>query len=554
MAKSGEATLLLKIKEIGGEILDRFVITFGDVVDAAKAVFGAMMETIDAFKENEDAVKSLNQAMINAGTFSAELQNEYLDMASALQKVTTFGDEQIISAQALLQAHVGSKKVTEELTRATLDFATAKKMDLASAAELIGKSISSETNALGRYGIQLDEAAAKSDKLGAVVSALDKKFGGQAEAAARGLGAIDRLKNSFSDLMEVIGERLAPIVASFASNLASLFDKITTWTGQNSLAKKSTYDLGVELAKIQDRIEKLSKMNTFGNMTGEIEQLKKRYAEVAALQEKQFQDEQTSLQNKLENEKTLRLSKDQETWMALQEQKIAQQEMEIAQEGANYEQKLAAEIALLNKRIQNETDFQEKKKLMQQKYNQLELLEGAKANRLKFEEQQRAEKEMISNRSATLNTIATLQRSNNSTLAAIGKAAAITEIAIQTPVAIARALAAFPPPFNFAAAGLVGAAMAAQAAQIAGVQLAEGGIVRATQGGVPAIIGEGGRDEAVIPLENGRVPGMGTTINIVVNGGLLGDEAQARELARALDQQLYKLRLNNESVSFDGIS
>ena len=36
--------------------------------------------------------------------------------------------------------------------------------------------------------------------------------------------------------------------------------------------------------------------------------------------------------------------------------------------------------------------------------------------------------------------------------------------------------------------------------------LNEGGIVEATPGGVPAIIGEGGRDEAVIPLDGKRIP------------------------------------------------
>ena len=34
----------------------------------------------------------------------------------------------------------------------------------------------------------------------------------------------------------------------------------------------------------------------------------------------------------------------------------------------------------------------------------------------------------------------------------------------------------------------------------------DGGIVKASEGGTPAIIGEGGRDEAVIPLKNGAVP------------------------------------------------
>jgi hypothetical protein len=78
------------------------------------------------------------------------------------------------------------------------------------------------------------------------------------------------------------------------------------------------------------------------------------------------------------------------------------------------------------------------------------------------------------NQRDTFSAIATLSQSNNQTLAQIGKAAGITQIAIDTPVAISKALAAFPPPFNFVAAGLVGVAMAAQAARIAGVPLATG--------------------------------------------------------------------------------
>lgn len=86
----------------------------------------------------------------------------------------------------------------------------------------------------------------------------------------------------------------------------------------------------------------------------------------------------------------------------------------------------------------------------------------------------------VANQKSTFATIATLSSSNNSTLAAIGKAAGITQIAIDTPIAVSKALAAFPPPFNFVAAGLVGAAMAAQAAQIAGIQFEDGGIVPGT--------------------------------------------------------------------------
>ena len=147
----------------------------------------------------------------------------------------------------------------------------------------------------------------------------------------------------------------------------------------------------------------------------------------------------------------------------------------------------------------------------------------------------------------TLQTIAGMQNSSNQTLAAIGKAAALVQIAIQTPPAVAMALAAFPPPFNFVAAGAVAAAMAAQAAQVAGIALAEGGIVTGR-----TILGDNASGtEAVIPLEKAGEMGFGGS-GLTVNfyGAILGDENQAAEFAEKLDTELYKLKRAGKSSAF----
>jgi inorganic pyrophosphatase len=59
-------------------------------------------------------------------------------------------------------------------------------------------------------------------------------------------------------------------------------------------------------------------------------------------------------------------------------------------------------------------------------------------------------------------------------------------------------------------------------------QLADGGIIKATPGGMLALIGEGGKDEAVIPLD--RLPSGGNTYNITVNAGMGTNGAQLGEL------------------------
>lgn len=91
--------------------------------------------------------------------------------------------------------------------------------------------------------------------------------------------------------------------------------------------------------------------------------------------------------------------------------------------------------------------------------------------------EEQLEKQKQNNKKETWSTLLTLQNSSNKELAAAGKAFAIYDIAVNTPIAISKALAAYPPPFNFAAAALVGAAMASQAAQVAGLNFATGGIV-----------------------------------------------------------------------------
>lgn len=101
----------------------------------------------------------------------------------------------------------------------------------------------------------------------------------------------------------------------------------------------------------------------------------------------------------------------------------------------------------------------------------------------------------------TITEVAKLAQSENKKLAAVGKAAAIAEATMNTYQGATKALAqgGF---WGIAMAAAVVANGLASVAKISGVALAKGGVVEATPGGVPAIIGEGGSDEAVLPLDS----------------------------------------------------
>lgn len=582
------AELLLKIKSTGEEAIDRVSESFDAMKMVALAAFAAIsaviVKSIQDYREQELATNALTRAMVNNGIYSAELRDNYLAQASALQQLTLYGDEQIISAQAVLQGYLGQTKVTQELVQATLDLATAKGMDLNSAAELVGKTIGTETNALARNGIEVTENASRQQRLGEVLDGIRSKWGGQAEAAASGLGVLTQVKNVISDLFEEIGQRLAPVIVLFAGKFKAFGSDVNSTRpiiDAFIFSLKVLTQGGVLVAGVFEYVAQIIGTylgGTIGAVTQMLEGKFKQAWETAkttvvdggAAFQTVWQNTVNRLQeidaaflagkqaNLLKEEQLITESNSRkaavrqefeagEAAKALEAQ-IAQQQIDMQLLEAGEENRarvqLQARIKAQENILKSTQDAQKKLAAQQEIYD--------------LNEQQKQmiqDQKMMENRKATLATIATLQQSSNKELAAIGKAAAITQIAIETPVAIAKALSAFPPPFNFVAAGLVGAAMAAQAANIAGVQLAEGGIVRARPGGIQATIGEGGQDEAVIPLDRagefGFGGGGGNNITLVVNGGLLGSETEAREFAIAIDRELLKLRRNNESLSFD---
>lgn len=94
-----------------------------------------------------------------------------------------------------------------------------------------------------------------------------------------------------------------------------------------------------------------------------------------------------------------------------------------------------------------------------------------------------------------------LASSENKKVATIGKVASIAQATMSMFTGAAKALE-LPFPANLAAVATVLAQGAALVQQIEAVKLANGGLVRAVTGGVNAVIGEGGSDEAVLPLDN----------------------------------------------------
>jgi len=201
-----------------------------------RGIINITKQAIEAFGIQEQAEKRLTVA-------TGRNTDALLKQASALQQVTTFGDEMIIGVQASLAAFAESDDEIKRLTVATLDLASATGMDLKAAGDLIAKSYGSSTNALSRYGIEVTGVANSTERLDTLTGNIAARFEGQAAAAAETMaGAIAQANNAFGDLLETMGGFLAPDIIGISKwikevseNLNVMFQVSKKFTDQDSV-------------------------------------------------------------------------------------------------------------------------------------------------------------------------------------------------------------------------------------------------------------------------------------------------------------------------------
>jgi len=202
--------------------------------------FGAA--SIKAFDEQEKAIGQVEAGLKSTGMAAGFTSEQLQKMAAELQKVSLFGDEDILknaTAQLLTFTNITGEQFakTQEIA---LDLATRLDGDLKSASIMLGKALNdpvANLSALSRAGIQFSEdqktlikSLVETGKLAEaqtiILEELERQYGGSAEAARdAGLGGVEALKNKFMDLTEQIGQRLLPIVTKLASFLVGLLEK-----------------------------------------------------------------------------------------------------------------------------------------------------------------------------------------------------------------------------------------------------------------------------------------------------------------------------------------
>lgn len=193
-AQTGVQKMVSSLKTMGVAMLAAF---------SVKAI-GSFIKSISQLYNIQAKSEAL---LLTALKGREDIQGRLMKQASELQKITLFGDEETIAAQAMLASMGLEEEAIKRLIPLVQDLATAKGMDLRAAADLVAKSVGSSTNAMSRYGIEITGAIGSSERLNTACENLSKAFKGQSEAAAEaGTGGITQLKNALGDVKELMVE------------------------------------------------------------------------------------------------------------------------------------------------------------------------------------------------------------------------------------------------------------------------------------------------------------------------------------------------------------
>jgi len=194
-------------------------------VAALTALAGASTAAFVAFREQEKSEQKLLAVIQATGRDTEKAGKELFKTAKSLQSVTTFSDEAILSAEALIASFRGiSTEQIPQVTELIADISTIMGNDLKSNAIAIGKALNdpaTQLSALSRQGIRFSDGQEKfikelveknrtdeAQKL--ILQELQEEFGGAARASAQGLGSFVILKNTVNDLVQEFGRTIAP--------------------------------------------------------------------------------------------------------------------------------------------------------------------------------------------------------------------------------------------------------------------------------------------------------------------------------------------------------
>jgi hypothetical protein len=226
-------------------------VSFVAITKGISAVAKGMKDVLDAFSIQQQSEIRLAAAVKNNPLLNGDAERRLKDYAVALQRTTTFGDEQIIQQQAILGAMGLTEQQIKDVLDASVNLASTGMMSLESAVKNVSKTFSGMTGELGEAIPDLRELTSEQLKNGEGVKLLQEKYAGFATDLKNTIGGqFTSFTNTLGDFKEAMGAALAPVASPFISFVDTLIGK---WT--DAINKVIEYNKAVTVPEVDRSLE-----------------------------------------------------------------------------------------------------------------------------------------------------------------------------------------------------------------------------------------------------------------------------------------------------------
>jgi len=203
-----------------------------------------------AYAKQERAENDLATALRATGQEVEGNMRRFKELAAGIQKVTTYGDEQILAFQAYA-THLGvTADKLDGTTRAALGLSKALGMDLQTSMRYTALALQGEFTMLQRYIPELRATESATEKLAIVMRKGAQGFEAAMADTKTLAGGFAQMKNQIGDAAEAIGQALLPALMELTGGIGKLSNGVRDWAKLNAGMIVGATKLGLALAGV----------------------------------------------------------------------------------------------------------------------------------------------------------------------------------------------------------------------------------------------------------------------------------------------------------------
>jgi len=220
-----DRTATKAIKGLGtqADILGKGFAKLGAVIASAFAVTKIVnfaRTTVTEFAAAQDSQNRLSFAFSKFPALAGANADALRELNTQLQRKTKFDDDAFAAGQSTLAQYGLTEKQLKDITPLLADFAAKTGTDLPTAAEQLGKAILGQGRALKAVGIDFVDTGSAAGNFEQIMAGLRSQVGGFAESeGATFVGQLEILKNGFGEIKEKIGGLFAPALTLISKTI-----------------------------------------------------------------------------------------------------------------------------------------------------------------------------------------------------------------------------------------------------------------------------------------------------------------------------------------------